>query len=97
MKVTWKKRLTIAMVKLRAVRRFTVLPKKPVQKHPNRCWKCQKKIGITGIECRCGYIFCAAHRYANEHDCDFDVKELQRKKLAKENREVKGEKFEKIG
>ncbi len=96
-KKTWRKHIHIAMIKLRAMRQFTVLTKKPIQKQKNRCWKCARKIGITGIECRCGYLFCAAHRYANEHDCDFDHKEMQRQKLAKENKEVKGKKLQKIG
>jgi hypothetical protein len=94
---TWKKHFSIAMIKLRAMRRFTIVSKKPIQKQKNRCWKCQKKIGISGIECRCGYTFCAAHRYANEHDCDFDHKARQSEKIKKENIEVKAKKMTKIG
>lgn len=33
-----------------------------------RCFACNKKVGITGFECRCRYIFCGIHRYAEEHD-----------------------------
>jgi len=91
---TWRKHFNRALLKLKAVRVFAM--KKPEQKEKNRCWKCRRRIGITGIECRCGYIFCGKHRYADEHDCDYDHKERQRKKLAKENKEVKTSKFEKI-
>jgi len=91
-----KKRWKLSILKVTAFRRF-LQGKRPEQKNKNKCWKCRRKIGISGIECRCGYIFCGKHRYANEHDCLFDHKQAQRKKLAKENQEVKGAKFEKIG
>merc|ERR1719160_2030383 len=39
-------------------------PERPVQKNPGRCWKCNKKAGLTGFKCKCGYVFCGAHRYA---------------------------------
>jgi hypothetical protein len=58
----WKCLFDGALVKLRAVHRFN-LGKKPVQEAKNRCWTCNKKIGITGFQCRCNYVFCAAHRY----------------------------------
>ena len=39
-----------------------------VQKNRNRCFvdTCRKKLEYTGFECRCGYVFCSAHRYADE-------------------------------
>ncbi|KDO22387.1 hypothetical protein SPRG_11339, partial [Saprolegnia parasitica CBS 223.65] len=33
-----------------------------VQKNKSRCWDCKKKVGLTGIECRCGYVYCSNHR-----------------------------------
>jgi len=95
-KVKARRRWKLSILKVTAFRRF-LRGKRPEQKNKNRCWKCRRKIGISGIECRCGYIFCGKHRYANEHDCLFDHKQAQRKKIAKENQEVKGAKFEKIG
>ena len=59
--------------------------KKPVQKNKKRCWECKKKVGYTGIECRCGYVFCSAHRYEDQHTCTFDFKALGREMLAKQN------------
>jgi len=94
-KQTWKRHWTLAIIKLRAMRRFAA-GKRPVQEHRNRCWRCSRRIGITGIECRCGYVFCGKHRYANEHECKFDHRAAHRAKLAKENKEVKANKFEKI-
>lgn len=60
-------------------------PAKEEQKDKTRCWFCQKKCGLTGFECRCGYTFCAKHRYAEEHNCDFDHKGAGREILAKNN------------
>lgn len=58
---------------------------KPVQKNKKRCWECKKKVGYTGIECRCGYVYCGSHRYADQHDCTFDFKKADRAELAKRN------------
>lgn len=33
-----------------------------VQKDRKRCFDCNKKIGLLGNECRCGYVFCSFHR-----------------------------------
>jgi len=90
-----KRRWRIAMTKIRAIRRFQ-LGLKPVQKNRNRCWKCRRRVGITGIECRCGYIFCGAHRYASEHECPYDFKKAQKAKLARDNLKLTGKKFDKI-
>lgn len=58
---------------------------KPVQKNKNRCFACRKKVGYTGIECRCGYVYCSTHRYADQHDCDFDYKAEHKQVLSKQN------------
>jgi len=94
-KAKWK----AAKLKLKAVRAFQMTVKRPQQKNKNRCFTCDKKIGTTetpGIECKCLYIFCPSHRMPNDHDCPFDFKGLQRKKLAKENTAVNHKKFDTI-
>jgi len=91
----WKCLFDGAIVKLRAVHRFN-LGKKPVQTERNRCWVCRKKIGITGFECRCRYVFCGQHRYMEQHDCSYDIKSLHRKKLKKENEEIRAAKIVKL-
>lgn len=58
-----------------------------------RCWNCTKKIGLTGVRCRCGYYFCAAHRYAESHACDYDYKTNERRKLTKQNPVVQADKL----
>jgi len=90
-----KRRWRLALTKIKAVRRFR-LSLKPVQKNPSRCWSCNRKIGITGIECRCGYLFCGKHRYASEHDCPYDFKKAHKNKLVKENLKLTGKKMDKI-
>lgn len=60
-------------------------PAKAVQKNKNRCWECKKKVGLTAIECRCGYVFCNGHRYADQHACTFDFKAADRAELARRN------------
>jgi hypothetical protein len=63
------------------------------QTDKTRCWNCQKKIGLTGVRCRCGYHFCAAHRYAESHHCDYDYKTNERRKLTKQNPVVQAQKL----
>eukprot|EP01069_Polyplicarium_translucidae_P007292 Polyplicarium_translucidae@DN3085_c0_g1_i4.p1 len=66
------------------------------QEKKSRCWKCNKKVGLLGFECRCGYVYCGAHRHADLHDCDFDYREMQRQQLAKANQRVVAQKLEKF-
>ncbi|KAH8741183.1 zinc finger transcription factor ZFP33 [Cryptosporidium ryanae] len=68
--------------------------KKPVV--PNRCYKCNKKVGIYGFSCRCGFNFCSSHRYADTHDCTFDYKTFEREQLRKANQAVVADKIQRI-
>lgn len=61
-----------------------------------RCNKCNKKVGLTAIKCRCGSTFCAAHRYAEAHGCTYDYKANCRQELTKQNPKIVGEKLTKI-
>lgn len=58
---------------------------KKEQTDKTKCWTCARKCGLTGFDCRCGYVFCAKHRYAEEHQCDFDHKTRGREIIAKAN------------
>lgn len=71
-------------------------PKKKIQKNRGRCFSCRKKVGLTGFECKCGYVFCGEHRYSDKHDCDFDYRENAREQLKKANPVIVAEKLEKI-
>jgi len=59
------------------------LEKQEIQKNINRCWQCRKKIGLTGIKCRCNYYFCSSHRYPEEHKCKIDYKKINKDILRK--------------
>lgn len=70
----------------------------PGKSGPTRCAhaECKKKIGLTGFKCKCDLLFCGAHRHAEAHDCPFDYKSQERKKLAAQNPLVAAAKVQKI-
>nr|GFB69352.1 zinc finger A20 and AN1 domain-containing stress-associated protein 1-like [Tanacetum cinerariifolium] len=61
----------------------------------NRCFDCNKKVGLMGFKCRCVETFCGMHRYPEEHMCEFDYKKTGRELISKANpvvRAVRGDK-----
>ncbi|KAI3838522.1 hypothetical protein MKW92_046961 [Papaver armeniacum] len=62
----------------------------------NRCFSCNKKVGLTGIKCKCGSVFCSMHRYPEKHSCDFDYKAAGKETIAKLNPQVKADKIERF-
>lgn len=76
----------------------THLQEKPVeQKNRSRCFKCNKKVGLLGFDCRCGYVFCSGHRLAGDgHECNFDHVAFDRKRLADTMEVVAASKIEKL-
>lgn len=73
-------------------------PTNEKKKSKNRCCKenCQKKLGLTGFQCRCGGLFCSLHRYANEHQCTFDYKEMAQNEIRKNMPVVQAERVRRI-
>jgi len=69
---------------------------KPVEKDTGKCNKCSKKVGIMGHKCKCESTFCKAHRLPEDHDCEFDFKQLGKEKLAKDNQQVVASKIARI-
>ncbi|KAG0592886.1 hypothetical protein KC19_1G287800 [Ceratodon purpureus] len=67
----------------------------PSRPKPNRCFSCKKRVGLTGFECRCGNLFCSAHRYTDKHSCPFDYKAAGQDAIAKANPVVKADKMNK--
>ncbi|KAF8654556.1 hypothetical protein HU200_061751 [Digitaria exilis] len=59
----------------------------------NRCHSCRKRVGLTGFRCRCGELFCGAHRYSDRHDCCYDYKGVARDAIARENPVVRAAKI----
>ena len=68
----------------------------PSARKSNRCFWCNKRVGLTGFKCRCGDMFCSQHRYSDKHDCTFDYKTAGREAIAKANPVVKAPKIDKI-
>jgi len=68
------------------------------KKKRNRCtWpSCNKRLGLTGFDCRCGGQFCPIHRYANEHNCTFDYKEHGQNEIRKNMPVVQAERVRRI-
>ncbi|KAJ4748188.1 A20/AN1-like zinc finger family protein [Rhynchospora pubera] len=62
----------------------------------HRCMICRKRVGLTGFRCRCGDLFCGAHRYSDTHDCSFDYKAAGRAEIMKNNPVVRAAKIIKI-
>ena len=71
-------------------------PEKPVQANRCRCYSCNKKVGLLGFECRCGYVYCSSHRHAADHTCPFDYAGFDRERLAKANPLVAASKLDKL-
>jgi predicted nucleic acid binding AN1-type Zn finger protein len=46
-----------------------------------RCFCCKKKVGLLGIECKCGFVHCSVHRLPEEHSCAFNHKKVATDKL----------------
>lgn len=58
-----------------------------------RCQTCRKRVGLTGFRCRCGDLFCGAHRYSDRHDCCFDYRAAGRDAIARDNPVVRAAKI----
>ncbi|KAF9616926.1 hypothetical protein IFM89_032997 [Coptis chinensis] len=67
-----------------------------VEVKKNRCFSCNKRVGLTGFKCKCGDCFCTTHRYPESHDCSFDFKASGRDAIAKSNPVIKAEKLVKF-
>jgi hypothetical protein len=44
---------------------------------------CKKKIALTDTACKCGKVYCSAHRHFIDHSCSFDFKEDAKQILLK--------------
>lgn len=68
----------------------------PSRPASNRCFGCNKKVGLMGFKCKCGSTFCGDHRYPEKHECSFNFKEAGRDAIAKANPLVKADKVQRI-
>ena len=64
--------------------------------YTNYCAKCDKKLKLTDMKCKCDNYYCTLHRYSDCHDCTFDYKKFNKNLLEKQNPSVKFQKIDKI-
>jgi hypothetical protein len=69
--------------------------KSPKSKKP-RCFKCNKKLGMYDIRCRCDKAFCALHLSSFDHNCTFDYKGTYETELIKNNPQIVADKLNRI-
>ena len=62
----------------------------------NKCYKCNKKLKLTALKCKCDYYFCNAHKYSDCHNCKFDYKKFGKEILKKNNPKIISTKIDKI-
>ena len=58
-----------------------------------RCKICNKKISLMSFNCKCDEIFCAIHRYPEEHNCPINYKEMGKDEINKANPIINSEKI----
>jgi predicted nucleic acid binding AN1-type Zn finger protein len=61
-----------------------------------RCVSCRTKVGMFGIACKCGNVYCSEHRMPESHECSYDFKGNGRKTLEQQNPKITAQKIEKI-
>lgn len=62
-----------------------------------KCFKCRKKLRITNnYTCKCNKIFCAQHRFYEQHECSFDHRSEAIERLIRDNPRVVKEKFQRV-
>ena len=66
------------------------------QADPSRCFSCNKRVGLLGVNCKCTLIFCNLHRLPEEHSCTVDYRKLGKEKLSKEITKVAPSKITEI-
>ena len=62
----------------------------------NRCHYWNKKTGLLGFDCKCGFNFWSKHRHGDDHKCGFDYQDENKLKLERENPLVEPSKFGRI-
>ncbi len=77
-------------------KKLDVINLKNTPKNKNICYFCNKKTKVNFFGCKCGHDFCSDHRYTFSHNCNYDHKNDQKKKINKHNPVIIADKLEKI-
>ena len=79
---------------LKSSEEISAVDSNKVQVDKCRCFKCNRKVGLLGFNCKCGFSFCSSHRFPEHHDCQFDHAQLDKTKLAEMNKVIQPKKVE---
>ena len=60
------------------------------------CEACQKKLSLTAFPCRCGGLYCPAHRSDIDHKCSYNYRAESMKNLSTILVKVSGKKIDVI-
>jgi hypothetical protein len=72
----------------------TVEQTEPSMEGPVRCKQCQVRCRLAAqFTCKCGGVFCRAHRFPDLHRCEFDHQSHDRERLARQNQRVTASKL----
>lgn len=64
-----------------------------MQTNTDKCWECNKKVGLVKNPCKCTFVFCPKHRHAEAHNCSFDYFGQQQQRITKENPIIQNKKL----
>jgi len=68
-----------------------------MKKIKKRCNKCNKKLKLLDENlCKCNYYYCSKHRLCHSHNCEYDMKTENKKRIELENMKVVSDKVENI-
>ena len=88
----WKGRMSAAMNKIRSMNALWA-GARSAKKRKGRCRAigCRRRLGLDAFECRCGLRFCPLHRLPADHECTFDYKAEQMRRLRQHNLKLEGD------
>tara|TARA_B100001094_G_C17697774_1_gene561208 strand:+ start:127 stop:384 length:258 start_codon:yes stop_codon:yes gene_type:complete len=68
------------------------------KKDTSRCQysDCRKKIKITDYTCKCGNVYCKIHKLPEDHECNYDYREIGLKNKKIEEMKCVSNKVQKI-
>jgi hypothetical protein len=75
---------------------FCIEPTKKKDKSLCQYGECKKRIKITDYPCKCGNIYCNIHKPPENHDCQYDYREIELKDKKIEQMKCLSNKMQKI-
>ncbi|EPR79392.1 AN1-like Zinc finger protein [Spraguea lophii 42_110] len=104
-RITFKRKRLIKSIKsplgMKRIRTERILPVKICEEKKKsleeRCYKCKKRLlSYLQFACRCGNKYCSIHRFYDKHECTFDYKQDNVKKMSRENAKITCDKISRV-